>query len=84
VAYTLNQTDDEMYDNYKDYIGRINDKMKMCNMTLFAAIKDDMEEQHVVMSEPAVEEYFWSLGIPFGKIENFTKWFVDQACCPDK
>lgn len=80
MTYTMDQSIEEQYANYTAFMDIINEKMVMERCTLFKAIRDDMHSSGISFCREHVENYFWSMGLPFCKIENFTNWFMEQNC----
>ena len=89
--YTMNQSEEEQYKKFEKYLAYLDQKMFVTKMTMFRAIYTDIVDLGIDLDsnlnspqlKQMIENYFWALGLPFVKIEQYAKWFVEQARCQD-
>jgi hypothetical protein len=89
--YTMYQSEDEQYYRFERFIAYIDQKMYDTKITLFEAVKMEITASRqgdfdiTATTQDQIkriaEDYFWSIGFPFPKIENYSSWFAERCRC---
>lgn len=88
--YTMYQSEEEQYKSFEQFMFYIDEKIYNTKMSFFRAVETeiiaggyqlDIDTESPQDIKRKAEEYFWSIGFPFEKIENYSKWFAEQARC---
>lgn len=90
-SYTYGQTEEEQYRAFERYLAYLDEKMYHTKMSIYRAIYTDIADSGLDIEsnvdspnfKQMVENYFWSLGLPFVQIDKYSKWFTEQARCQD-